>query len=329
MQELKYLIKSISSWHIQGDKKNIIVNATPRGGSTWLMGLIASQSGMKYYDEPFNIRRDNVQRVGLFKDWSDLLPDNCEKDKVFGLLNDLAKNRYRFMNPPPFRKNHRIVTNRIVFKLHEWEFMINEIAQVCNCQVVYLIRHPIPNSLSREQIPRLDYFIKSAYYRDKYLDASQFNNVKQIYLSGSKLQKYVLSWCFENVDSLKSSDLSDWLIISYEELVLNSDKTCKLLVDHLELDDYASLLKNVSKPALNIALSRQETHEVMRAPDDLKRKRKLITRWKSKIDDDQERLALEVLSIFGLNDYSFGRFTPAKRLLNFANTNGLLENNAA
>ena len=31
MQEFKYLIKSISNWHNQGAKKNILINATPLG----------------------------------------------------------------------------------------------------------------------------------------------------------------------------------------------------------------------------------------------------------------------------------------------------------
>jgi hypothetical protein len=329
MQDLKYLIKSISNWHKQGEKKNILINATPRGGSTWLMELIASQPGMKYYDEPFNIRRDNVQRIGLFKDWSDFLPEGCDKDRVFNFLNDLVHNRYRFMNPPPFRKNHHIITSRIVYKLHELEFLIDEIAQACNCQVVYLIRHPIPNSLSRNQIPRLDYFVKSDYYREKHLDDSQFENVKKIFQSGSKLQKYTLCWCYENIDALKASDLSKWLVISYEELVLNSAKSCKLLYDRLDLDDYGILLKTVGEPAANIALSRQETHEIMHAPDDLERKRKLITRWKSNIDDSDERAVFDVLSLFGIEDYSYGRFIPAQRLLNFNDTEGLLDNRTA
>ena len=75
INKTKDWIKTISNIHIQGDKKNIFLFATPRGGSTWVMEILASQPGMKYYDEPFSIRRPNVQKVSRFTKWEDLMPE--------------------------------------------------------------------------------------------------------------------------------------------------------------------------------------------------------------------------------------------------------------
>ncbi len=72
-KSVKYLLNIVSNVHIQGEKKNIFIFSTPRSGSTWLMEIIASQSGFKFYDEPFNIRRENVQKAGYFSDWDELL----------------------------------------------------------------------------------------------------------------------------------------------------------------------------------------------------------------------------------------------------------------
>ena len=165
----KYLLRSIAGYHIQGNKKNILLKATARGGSTWVMEMIAAQPGFRFHDEPFNIRRESVVKAGLFHTWADLQPENCDHDKVIGFLEALKHNRYRFLNPAPFRKFYRPITRRIVFKIHELEHMIDEIATRCDCHILYLIRHPIPNSLSRSVVPRLEYFLKSDFYRTRYL----------------------------------------------------------------------------------------------------------------------------------------------------------------
>ena len=68
-------LRSISNIHRPGYKKDIFLFATARGGSTWMMEILASQPGIKFFDEPVNIRRPNVQRTGVFRDWLDLMPD--------------------------------------------------------------------------------------------------------------------------------------------------------------------------------------------------------------------------------------------------------------
>ena len=145
----KDIIRTYSNIHTQGTKKNILLNATPRGGSTWVMEIIASQPGMKFYDEPFNIRREIIKKTQLFAGWEDLQPEGCDPGKIISYLKALENNQYGYLNAAPFQKNHRWITNRIVFKVHELEHLITEIADQCNMQVLYLLRHPIPTSLSK------------------------------------------------------------------------------------------------------------------------------------------------------------------------------------
>src|SRR5436190_11845966 len=90
----KYVLKAVSNLHKQGDRPNVFLFATARGGSTWVMEILASQPGMKYYDEPFNIRRDNVARIGLFTKWEDLMADTDDPDRVITFLNDLVAGEY-------------------------------------------------------------------------------------------------------------------------------------------------------------------------------------------------------------------------------------------
>ena len=164
LAEFKYVVRTFANKHRQGRMKNIFLFATARGGSTWLMEILASQPGMKDHDEPFNIRRANVARAGAFTTWASVMPDTGDPDRIVDYLNDIASGRYAFMNPAPFRPHYRFFTDRIVFKIHELEHMMGTVAERCNGQIVYLLRHPIPTSQSRYQFPRLELFLSSDYY---------------------------------------------------------------------------------------------------------------------------------------------------------------------
>ncbi|VAW73269.1 hypothetical protein MNBD_GAMMA15-653 [hydrothermal vent metagenome] len=319
-RSFKYLLRSLASQHVQGPKKNILLKATARGGSTWVMEMIASQPGFRFYDEPFNIRRDNVRKAGLFHAWEELQPDACDNEKIIDFLDGLKHNRYRFMSPAPFRKFYRPITRRIVFKLHELEHMIDEIAERCGCDVLYLIRHPIPNSLSRFVVPRLESFLESDFYRDRYLGEQRLKEISEVARKGTRLQQFVVSWCFENYIPLKDTDLGKWTTLSYEELLLNSRKSCQYLSQSLDLEDQSELLRSVGEPSTNITMSGQETLDIMSDPDEEKRKRQLVTRWKARVSDEEEKLAMDVLSMFDIDTYRYGRFIPHKNLLHFNDT---------
>lgn len=318
--KLGYLLRAGSNFHRPGGEKDIFLFATARGGSTWLMEILASQPGMKYYDEPLNIRRSNVQQTGLFREWHDLMPDGDRREDIINYLKALQSNQYRFMNPLPLRRNHRFVTNRIVFKIHGVEHLINDIKQECGGTVVFLLRHPIPTTLSRYTFPRLDQFLLSCHYEREYLDAAQVREIRRIYCLGDKLQHGVLSWCFENLVPLRFSDTTGWVTVTYEELLLNSEPACRLLAQRLNLPDVATLVAAVNRPAANIAMSGKDTHSILREPDEQNRKRSMVTKWKEKITDADERRCFDVLDLFMIDAYRPKRFVSHERYLHFHDT---------
>lgn len=322
--KLGYLLRAGLNFHRPGGEKDIFLFATARGGSTWMMEILASQPGMKFYDEPLNIRRSNVQHTGLFKDWREIMPDGGRRDDIIDYLKALQENRYRFMNPLPFRWNHRFVTDRIVFKMHGVEHLINDIKSECNGSVVFLLRHPIPTTLSRYTFPRLDQFVLSCHYEREYLDAAQVREIRRIYCQGDKLQRGVLSWCFENLVPLRFSDTADWVTITYEEMLLNSERMCRLLAQRLNLPDVETLVAAVNRPAANIAMSGKDTHNVLRDPDEQNRKRSLVKKWKNKLTEAEEKACFDVLDLFGIDAYRPTSFTAHERYLHFSDTSAWL-----
>lgn len=320
IEELKYLLRALGNRHRQGERPNVLLFATPRGGSTWLMELIASQPRMKFFDEPFNIRRADVARAGRFTHWSELMPEQVDAGKVFAYLDDLAWNRLPYMNPRPFRKQHRLFTDRIVFKIHELEFMAEDIRRHLQAQIVYLLRHPIPTTLSRYVYPRLDYFMDSPYYRERYLTEAAWDEARRLHRQGSDLDKGVLSWCFENVDALRGGDLPNWTVISYEELLLNPVRCCGYLAERLQLEDMDALLDSIDESSSNIGMSDRDTRTILHEGDKQARKKKMVTKWRGKVGEAEERQAMAILELFGLNVYIAGRSIATRPYLLFEDT---------
>lgn len=314
-ERLGFALKSVSNLHIPSGQRDIFLFATARGGSTWLMEVLASQPGMKYYDEPFNIRRSNVQKTGLFQGWIDLMPEADRRADIIAYLHALQQNRYRFMNPPPFRKNYRALTRRVVFKIHELEHLIRDIELECNGQIVYLLRHPIPTTLSRYVLPRLELFLESPYYNEGLLDADQVRAIRGVAEHGSFFERGIISWCYENLIPLKHAASRDWFFLTYEELLLNSHHTCEIMAATLDLADIPRMLRAVGQPSANIAMSKQDTLSILHDEDERRRKLRLVTKWKDKVTTQQKASFDRIMEIFDLDVYQSSRFLAHTRYL--------------
>ncbi len=304
--DLKHALRSFSNIHRQGEQRNIMLFATARGGSTWVMELLASQPGVKFYDEPFNIRRENVARTGLFPDWASVMPDTNDVERIVTYLKDLERGKYGPLNPPPFRPYHRFFTNRIVFKIHELEHMIGTIAARCNAQVLYLLRHPIPTTLSRKVFPRLDLFLESAYYRELIGDGPRLREIVRLGRNGSHLQRGTVSWCYENLIPLRHADF-DGLFATYEELSLNPVGSCDLLLQWMGGTDREAMLRAFGEPSANITMSSAETQSMMNDADERRRRTYLVTKWLDKVTPAQMAEVSEILHLFELDAFYTGQ----------------------
>jgi hypothetical protein len=285
------------------------------------MELFASQPGMKFYDEPFNIRRENVQKCNVFHNWDELMPEHCDHDRVFAFTEGLTVGRFGHMNPTPFRKYHRFVTDRIVFKIHVLEHMIDEFQKKAGFEIACLVRHPIPTSLSRHQLPRLAHFLASPYYMDGLLEPEQARRAEHIRKSGSDLERGVLSWCFENVEIHRNYEANQWSLLTYEECVLNPVDFCTSVGERHGLEDVERLLLAAGQPASNIAMSSDRVQDVIRRAEGSERAKTILGRWKSKVDHAMEQKCMDILEIFEIDFYRTGSLLPQPdHLLNSENT---------
>ena len=278
---------------------------------------------MKYYDEPLNLRRPNVASVGVFQDWDAFMPGTGDPARVIRFLQELGTGKYGALNPAPFRPYHRLFTERIVFKMHELEHMMGEVARACSAVILFLLRHPVPTSQSRKVFPRLHLYPVSPYYDQLIDDPSRRREIAGLAESGTHLQRGVVAWCYQNLVPLKKPDF-DGLVVTYEELVLNPVKSRDLLCDRYAFPDRDGMLLAFERPSSNIEMSNSRTLEMMNDADARARRVKLVTKWKGTITPDEERQVSHIMDLFDLDVYDGTSPLAAARYLHFADTPSLL-----
>lgn len=316
-------VKTAANLHRPGSAPDIFLFATPRGGSTWTMEIIASQPGFKFYDEPLSPRRENVALSGVVPSWGALMPDTGNSARIIAFLRELQDGKHGYMNPPPFRRNHRYFTNRIVFKIHEIEHLMADVERKCGGQIVYLLRHPIATSISRELLPRLDLFLKCSHHARLLDDPGAHDRISALAAEGTHYQRAVISWCYENLVALRQPGAT-WLYVTYEELVLNPERSSKLLMQRLQLTDRTAMLQAFDQPATNIQLSHEHTLAALRTADARRRRHRLVTKWMDQVSEEQRRQSAEVLDLFKIDVYRVDSPIADQRFIHFDDTAHIL-----
>lgn len=264
--------------HKPSVKPNVLLFSLPRSGSTWLMELIWTQTKFKPINEPLDFRHEINSIKSDINGFSELYSNNV-KDKLLAYFKAFSEGEFHFKNPNPFRKNSRVFTSRLVFKvIHGGELYINDIAKHINSKVVYLIRNPIAVALSRKQLPRTEQLISDYVLSNFTSEERQY--AKHIMSVGTSMEKRIMAWCIQNKLALKSRT-KDWLFISYEELTCNSNKVLSKLASHCDLQHLGVMLSNVSKPSAVSVQSEDDSVALMKK-DEITRKR-LIKKWQDKV----------------------------------------------
>ena len=305
-------VRHFSSVHISGTRPNVCILSSPRSGSTWLLELILTQRGFKPCNEPFNIRKTAVsQRLGLTQ-WEDLYSD-ARVPAMESYLQTFLQNSYSaaFKNLRPGERYYRSLTSRIAFKiLHACEHRVGWLQDTLNARVVFLLRHPIPVALSREELPRLTAFLDSDFRR--FLTREQQQLADEVLGNNKPLELGVLDWCLQNCVPLQHFRDS-LLLVTYEQLVLKPAPLLEALARYLELDSVDRMFERIDRPSASVSKSAPDTANRLQAAErDGSDREWLVEKWRSRVDEDEERKLMKIVEGFGLDIYQSGSSRPAE-----------------
>lgn len=307
----KNLLKSFTNLHLPNGKPDVFLFSMPRSGSTWLMELIGTQPGFKTCSEPLNLRLPLVRKHLGLHTWEELHAPHAAQ-AMQRYFDAFIRGRLHFLDPIPFQNSvYHPYSNRIVFKiLHGGEERIDWFKETFNGRIVYLIRHPIAVSLSREVYPRLKAYIDSP-YRTHFTPA-QLKYASSIIDNGSKLEQGVLSWCLENAVPLKDAQ-PDWTVLSYEQLVVQPEPIIDLLTRRLELTAPERIYAQLTKASAVKRKSDASTQRLLEQGEHEARL-ELVRKWRKKVTPEEEARLMAMLDVFELDTYKVGEDLPKDAL---------------
>lgn len=312
-QSYKLFLKKFSSFHRAGSKPDVFIFTAARSGSTFLMELLQSQDGIKVCSEPLNIRVAHIKKQLEVNSWGDLLPGPQRQERVLEYFQGIAENKITFFNQHPFKRGYRFFTSRIVYKvLHSGHDMITEIRKKFDAKIIYLLRHPIAVTLSREEYPRLYFFLLNNEYR-KFFSAEQIALAEKIITNDDPFEHGILDWCFQNYPALNAPDRINWLTVTYEEIITNPEAVSQVLTQFLDLDHPERIANIIRRPSLTVSKSDAETKKFF---DEKQSDHKwLIRKWRKRISEQQLYNAFEILHTFNIEVYSPEKDMPSKKYL--------------
>ena len=314
--QIRKILTSLN-YHRRGEKRDICIFSSPRSGSTWLMEIIYTQPGIVFINEPLGkAKLDYYKLLEIKTRWRYNSLTSTEEQALRLFLQDNRKlGVFRPVNI--FDRNYKFVSNRRVFKIIRANALIEWFAKALNAEIVYLIRHPISQSLScirRGHHPRLYEFVQDEHFCEAYLSQELVDFVRTVEESGSTLHKFITQWCLSNLVPLnRLAENNDWLVITYEELVMRPEKILDLLFERLGLEEKEKLLSRVSTPSKVTDSSSNQTRLGIKGGDSSY----LIKKWTANVSDEEAKELFDIVARFDIDAYRAGDFFACSQLLHF------------
>lgn len=313
---LKSGIKHLLTRHRQGSCKNLFIFSTARSGSTLLAELLATQGKFKLVNEPCDLRQPVMREHLQISSWEDLFrPESKPRIRAHlqSFIEDTDRD-LRFKRETPFTQFWHWRTDRVIFKiLFLGEDDMDWYRLAFDAELLFLLRHPIPVALSREELPRLNSFLVEPYA--SHFSREQLEFARTIVAGGDAFEKAILDWCLQNAVPLRQRH-DEWLLVSYEQLVIEPEVVISHLARRLGLPHPHKMQAQVLKASNSTGKSNAGTQSMLRDPQKLRGNRRwLIERWREKITETQERRAFDILQRFEIDFYERGSFMPAARYL--------------
>ena len=315
--------------HSPGPDRNLLLFASHRGGSTWIMQVLGTQTGLRALNEPFSVYQGGAlcpirvprTAAGHLISFS----DSDEEARVRSYTDDLLSGALAAGAPTRFwARSYPRKSQRILIKDLHAKALIDWFDRNFDVEIIYLVRHPIPQAMSciRNRWGASAY----AYLRDPSFAGVLGSQLKQygerVLQQGTPLEHHVLTWVLENYAGLRLlNQKPHWVFVSYEECVLEPDSTLQRVATRLNLGDVGKMRSEMNVPSHSSKMSLASTREQIR----LGNSKSVLNGWRQEVSDGQERALLGILDRFEVPLYRPREDLPQLSKLNFG---GGLPNNA-
>jgi hypothetical protein len=294
-----------------GPRNTIALFCTRRGGSTWLMELLGASRGMLTLNQPLEIHTPNLtpfqyQRMPKFDAGQIIHPDPEDEEALRAYLADVFAGRIRVNAPHQFwRREFQWRTDRLLLKILDAKPMMDWFDANYELDIVYLVRHPIPQALScmRHGWGTANRaFLRNEWFREEVLtDTRLVKRAESIVSEGTVFERFILNWVLENYYPLKVLGARpDWLAIGYEDCVVRQQEMTALLANRLKLTQTEDMSKVAKRASRSSGLSSTASLAAIASGEPAV----IVGQWRDQVDPSDLEDAQAILEDFGISVYS-------------------------
>ena len=296
--------------HEQGPKRNVLLFASRRGGSTFAMELIGANRGIRTLDQPFStlsrsITSGQAAAIPRFHQGQLTSVDPVVAARLSEMMERIFSGRLVINAPTKFwRRDVVFRSDRLVLKITDAKPIIGWFDEHVDAQIVYLTRHPVPQALSCIRNGwnlTVDAHLRDQRYTEEYLDETSLTAAHDVMRSGSLLEQFVLNWLLENAAPLALlRERPHWTHVRYEDCVARPADVLARLSERLDLDDVERMHTVVNRPSVSSHISTDSTRRAIaegRAIDALER-------WRNDLDATDLQRCQRLMDQFGYDPES-------------------------
>jgi hypothetical protein len=269
-------------------RKSVFVSGTGRSGGTWLCDILNQRNEYRLVFEPFHPKRAPWMKP--FGERPYLRPGD-EDPEFLELARSIVTGRVRHAWTERF--NRRFVAHRRLIKEDYANLMLKWLhVNFPGMPLVLLLRHPCAVALS---------FVAHEYKgavmplleRGNLVEDFLHPFVDEIRRARDVFERTLFLWCVETLVPLKQLLPGEVHVVFFENLVREPEAEIAKLLSHLgrSAADLPLDLEKLRTPSLT---ARRATSAVWTGADP-------VESWRKKVSDAQQRRALEILSLFGLD----------------------------
>lgn len=267
-------------------KKTIFLASSGRSGSTWVSNIINYKNKYRYMFEPFHSNYVDICKDFNYRQY--LRSDNSKREFLepaeiilSGRIRDKWIDRF----------NRKLICGDRLIKDIRANLLLKWLkSNFPEMKIVLLLRHPMAVVNSRLKLdwgPTLKFFLSQEDLIEDYLEPF----MREIKNAQSGFEKQIFSWCIENYVPLKQFKKDEVHVSFYEDFCARPEETIGTLFDFLGVEFNSKIMNMLHIPSPEV-----------RAESAILTGENLIEKWKKNYETEQVKKAIEMLSLFGLDD---------------------------
>lgn len=278
-----------------------IVFSEARGGSTWVMETLQKNLNAVTIFEPIWGREGPFSKVVKHTKFASpfYISTNESEYVLKNFLNDTMKGKLVGTRALQFNSFQELMNNeKLLLKLVNVNLIAPWFAENFKLKYkpIYVVRHPLAILASRERYignyredanTMLGKFDRKRLRNKKH---PYYNYIEELDKADTKYKRYVTEWCIRNHKFLEGSNNEQFIVVYYEDMVLNPLK----------------ILKRIERDwQINTSFGNHTTESGTTAiGEKVYTGRKQLNKWVSFFTDTEKKEFQKILDKFGINTYT-------------------------